>query len=166
MARKPTLPRQSRRLQAYYLKGESHFKARRDRKEIDLDVVKSLASIGATQDEIASVLGVSKDWLQKERERDAALAIAMDEGISEMKTSLRRVQMQMALSGNVAMLIWMGKQVLGQADKQENNSKTEINITVQRAMEELRAIPRGQLLEAQALLTASPAVEHEESPAE
>ena len=44
--------------------------------------------------------------------------------------------------------MWLGKQCLGQADKHEQNNKTEINVTVQRATEELRNIPRGQLLEA------------------
>ena len=36
-----------------------------------------------------------------------------------MKNSLREKQYDVAMSGNVSMLIWLGKQVLGQSDKQE-----------------------------------------------
>ena len=35
------------------------------------------------------------------------------------KISLRRKQMQIAMAGNVTMLIWCGKQFLGQKDKHE-----------------------------------------------
>ena len=45
----------------------------------------------------------------------AIAAIKRDAG----KISLRRVQMQKALSGSVPMLIWLGKQYLGQRDKFE-----------------------------------------------
>lgn len=34
------------------------------------------------------------------------------------KIALRRKQMQVALSGNTTLLIWLGKQYLGQSDKQ------------------------------------------------
>jgi hypothetical protein len=38
------------------------------------------------------------------------------------KTSLRRYQWKLAESGNATMLIWLGKQYLDQADKQELNA--------------------------------------------
>lgn len=127
---------------------EARYKDKRDRKDIDLDVIRNLAAIGATREEIATVLRCSTDWLNQEANKDASVALALDEGTAELKTSLRRTQVQMALSGNVPLLIWLGKQCLGQSDKHEQNNKTEINVTVQRATEELRNIPRGQLLEA------------------
>ena len=40
---------------------------------------------------------------------------------AESKTSLRRVQMAKAMEGDNTLLIWMGKQLLGQRDKFENN---------------------------------------------
>lgn len=148
MPPRPTLPKKNRRLNAYNLMHEKHYKTKRDRKDIDLDVVKSLAQIGATLDEISIIIGCSIDWLIKEKNDNPAMANAIESGQGELKTSLRRTQVQMALSGNVPLLIWLGKQCLGQSDKHEQNNKTEINVTVQRATEELRNIPRGQLLEA------------------
>ena len=41
------------------------------------------------------------------------------------KIALRRKQYDVAMSGNVTMLLWLGKQYLGQSDKQEINH--EIN---------------------------------------
>jgi hypothetical protein len=40
-------------------------------------------------------------------------------------SSLRRKQLQVAMSGSVPMLIWLGKQLLGQTDRQE----TRITLT-------------------------------------
>ena len=60
----------------------------------------------------------------------------------------------MALSGNPAMMIWLGKQYLGQSDKREEKNTTEISVTVQRATDELRNIPKDALLQAMALLSA------------
>ena len=41
------------------------------------------------------------------------------------KTSLRRVQMNKALEGDNALLIWLGKQLLGQKDKSDVTSDGE-----------------------------------------
>lgn len=148
MASRLRLPRKNRRLNAYNLMHEKHYKTKRDRKDIDLDVIKGLAQIGATQEEISIIIGCSTAWLSREVNDNPAMANAMESGIADLKTSLRRTQVTMALAGNVPLLIWLGKQCLGQSDKHEQNNKTEINVTVARATEELRNIPRGKLLEA------------------
>ena len=44
---------------------------------------------------------------------------AYDRGFGRLKISLRRQQIEAAKKGNVAMLIWLGKQLLEQADKRE-----------------------------------------------
>lgn len=155
-------PRKDRRLQAYLLQNEHRFKPRKFKDYIDLDIIRGLCAIGCTIQEIASTLGVSSQWVADERNANPTFALAMDQGYTDMKQSLRRAQLTMALNGSTAMLIWLGKQHLGQADKHEQNNKTEISITVQKAMDELRNIPRDQLLAAQALLTA-PVIDHEES---
>jgi hypothetical protein len=154
MARRVINNRTNNKLELYKALYDAAYHGKKNRRTIDLDVVKGLAGIGATYQEIATVAGVSLGWFSKEVEKNPAIAMALELGNAELKTSLRRVQVQMALSGNVPLLIWLGKQCLGQADKHEQSNKTEINITVQRAMEELRNIPRGQLLAAQALLSA------------
>ena len=43
--------------------------------------------------------------------------------MSEGKISLRRYQFRQAEKGNASLLIWLGKQYLGQTDKQEIDSK-------------------------------------------
>ena len=148
MAARVIRNKKNNKLEHYKALHDAAYHGKKNRKTIDLDVVKGLAAIGATQEEIATIAGVSAAWISKQVNLDPALAMAIELGTAELKTSLRRTQVQMALSGNVPLLIWLGKQCLGQSDKHEQNNKTEINVTVQRATEELRNIPRGQLLEA------------------
>lgn len=156
----PTKIRKNKRLEAYLLMNEERYRPAKDKKNIDLETVRALAAIGATQEEMAAALGTSAGWIIKQVDNNPAFAMAIEQGYTDMKHSLRRAQLAMALSGSAAMLIWLGKQHLGQSDKQEVENNTTININVQRAMDELRNIPKDQLLAAQALLSA-PALEHE-----
>ena len=160
MSHAPPLRRKNKRLDAYTLLHESFYSAKKDKKAIDLNTIKGLAAIGSTREEISTIIGCSMPWLDKQIANNPAMAMAIELGTAELKTSLRRTQVQMALSGNVPLLIWLGKQCLGQSDKHEQNNKTEINVTVQRATEELRNIPRGQLLAALELMQA-PVIDNE-----
>lgn len=152
MAR-PTKKRpENKRLSAYLLMNEKNYRLTKDKKVIDLEVIAKLAAINATDGEIATIIGCSPEWLRKQIEINPAFAMAMEQGQTDFRTSLRRAQLQLAMSGSPAMLIWLGKQYLGQSDKQETTNKTEISITVQRAMDELRDIPKHRLLDAQRAL--------------
>jgi hypothetical protein len=42
-------------------------------------------------------------------------------GRESLKQSLRRAQIKLALSGNAVMLIWLGKNLLGQSDNPLNS---------------------------------------------
>ena len=84
---------------------------------IDYKLSQQLAEIGCTQDEIASIQGCSVDTLQ----RDQQFCGVYKKGLSNCKMSLRRKQIEVANSGNATMLVWLGKQLLGQTDKQEIN---------------------------------------------
>jgi hypothetical protein len=84
----------------------------RPRLEIDPEQVKLLAGIGCPVDEMALVLGCSKRTLER---RYAAL---IETGRADIRKSLRRKQVEMALKGDRTMLIWLGKQLLGQRDEQ------------------------------------------------
>lgn len=75
--------------------------------------IQSLAAIGCTDNEIATLAGVSEPTLQ--RRFDTALKA----GRASLRESLRKAQVQRALNGSDTMLIWLGKQYLGQRDKQE-----------------------------------------------
>jgi hypothetical protein len=85
----------------------------RPRKAIDGDMVRKLAAIDCTIAEIAATLECSRDTLER-RFRDA-----IEQGREQGKASLRRKQWELAMGGNPTMLIFHGKQRLGQADKTE-----------------------------------------------
>jgi predicted transcriptional regulator len=85
----------------------------RPKKPIDLTLVENLSRIGCTQDEIASIVGCTARTLR------SRAAEAMARGQDEMRASIRRWQYEKAKGGSVPMLIWLGKQYLGQRDRQD-----------------------------------------------
>lgn len=96
--------------------------------EIDESLVDKLASIHCTMEEIGSIVGCSVDTL--ERRFADVIKKAKDKG----KSSLRRYQWELAQKGNATMLIWLGKQLLGQRDIQAIQVSTEestgFNVTI------------------------------------
>lgn len=96
-------------------------------KQIDEKTVFELAKILCTMKEIATIVGCSVDTL--ENRFSDTIKSAQDHG----RSSLRRWQYHAAEKGNTTMLIWLGKQWLGQSDKQEIQTK---DVTVQQAMEQ------------------------------
>lgn len=80
-------------------------------KDIDAEQVKALAAINCTMDEIAAVLDTSTVTLR------ARFLTQIEAGRAIGKQSLRRYQWEAAKRGNVTMLIWLGRQLLGQTDK-------------------------------------------------
>jgi hypothetical protein len=83
----------------------------RPRKQVDEEKLFTLASLGLTTAEIASVLECSPDTLERNYKEEMA------EGKEKCKASVRRKQFELAMAGNPTMLIWLGKQILGQSDK-------------------------------------------------
>ena len=77
------------------------------------EVIK-LASIGCKDMEIADWFGISNDTLRYN------FAVELLKGRESLKQSLRRSQIKLALSGNAVMLIWLGKNILGQSDNPLN----------------------------------------------
>ena len=99
--------------------------------EIDWNTVDKLCGIQATLREIASFLGVSEDTIERrcKEEKKMRFAEYFEQKRGTGKISIRRKQYEVAMSGNVSMLIWLGKQYLGQSDKQENSiDKIEIHL--------------------------------------
>ena len=92
--------------------------------EAGIETVKSLASIQCTDEEIASVLGSSVDLLTNKNNK-TAYTEAKDAGQLSGKASLRRMQFKTAEAGNATMQIWLGKQYLGQKEKQDVTVDTE-----------------------------------------
>lgn len=130
-----------------------HGMHKKNRKQIiDLDLVERFADIGCSHDEIASIMGCSSSYFQAQVDKNPQLAALVERGYNTLKGKLRRAQIDMALSGNPALLIWLGKQWLGQKDKQETTTTTHVNILVQSALTELNNIPKQQLLAARDML--------------
>lgn len=85
-----------------------------------LNIVKGLGQIQAVSKECAAVLGVTEPTWIKFKKDHPEVEKALIEGQGEGLASLRRRQFKAAQDGNATMLIWLGKQYLGQADKQEH----------------------------------------------
>jgi DNA-binding CsgD family transcriptional regulator len=75
----------------------------------DEDVYK-LAAMGCTDKEIANWFDIDHNTLKYN------FANIIAKGRDDLKQSLRRSQIKLALSGNATMLIWLGKNILGQSD--------------------------------------------------
>jgi len=88
----------------------------RPKLEINYDLVRELALIQCTQDEISSILHISDVTLRKNKMFLDIYKEAQEQG----KKSLRRKQFDVAMTGNTSMLIWLGKQYLGQTDKSDS----------------------------------------------
>lgn len=97
------------------------------RKEIDFNVFEGLCRHQCTEVEIAAIFDIDTDTL------NARIKEHYGEGFSDTykkkssggKVSLRRLQLKSAEAGNVTMQIWLGKQWLGQTDKQEVTEKID-----------------------------------------
>jgi len=83
---------------------------------LDLNLISKLAAIDCTDSEIASALGLTKDRFCQRKKKEPELAAALEEGHASARRSLRRLQWEVANKGNPTMLIWLGKNMLGQTD--------------------------------------------------
>ena len=87
---------------------------------ISKKLFEELCAIQCTQEEIAAVLGVSRDTLMRWclNTYDTNFATIFDEKRMKGKASLRRSQFILAKS-NPSLSIWLGKQYLGQRDNMD-----------------------------------------------
>ena len=88
-------------------------------KAIDWAAVNRLCGMFATEQEIASWCSCSVDTLARacKSEKGVTFAEYYEQKSANGHISLRRKQLQLALKGNVVMLIWLGKQHLGQLER-------------------------------------------------
>lgn len=88
----------------------------------DWNQVDSLCGIQCTGEEIASFFGVEYKTLERacKRENDIKLGEYIRQKSLVGKVSLRRKQWKSADSGSVPMQIWLGKNILGQKDKSDD----------------------------------------------
>ena len=84
--------------------------ARPKKYNINTKQVSKLAKLGCTNKEIADFFGCSADLIEK------SYSEFLTKGRAEMKMRLRQLQWKSAEKLNAVMLIWLGKQMLGQSD--------------------------------------------------
>jgi DNA-binding CsgD family transcriptional regulator len=82
---------------------------------ISKEQIESLARLGCTDEEIADCFGIAPRTVTRHFREP------LHKGRAMLKTRIRRAQLKAADSGNVSMLVWLGKQLLGQADKQDTS---------------------------------------------
>jgi hypothetical protein len=78
-----------------------------------------LSSHGISQKSAAAFFDVSRQALLNAFKRHPRLRAAWDSGTATCEVNLRAKQFQRAMAGSDRMLIWLGKQLLGQKEKTE-----------------------------------------------
>ena len=83
----------------------------RDKKVIPPEEVFKLAQIGCKDNEIADWFGIDANTLRYN------FSVELLKGRESLKHSLRRAQLKLAIDNlNPTMLVWLGKNLLGQSD--------------------------------------------------
>lgn len=109
-------------------KGRPKFILNEDGKKLVAD----LATVLCTDEEIASIMGTSIDTLTS-KDNYETFAECKKRGMNKGKGSLRRKQYEVAMKGNVTMLIWLGRNYLDQKEQ-------VINVDDEETKEQLKAI--------------------------
>ena len=96
-------------------------KGGRPRKDIDQRVFEDLCGILCTKNEICSMFHCDEKTLTRwcKRTYGKGFADIYKELAADGISSLRRAQFKRALKGSDTMLIWLGKNYLGQSDKNQ-----------------------------------------------
>lgn len=100
----------------------------RPRKQFDEKKFQSLCAMWCTEKEICSFFQTTDKTLSKwcKRAFNMSFSDAYKKYSQDGNISLRRAQYKRAVEdGNVTMLIWLGKQYLGQTEKVEQSIKAE-----------------------------------------
>lgn len=108
----------------------------RPKLEIDPNLVEELAGINCTVQEISAVIGCDKRTLERR------FAAEIEKGRERGKSSLKRKMWETAQGGNVVMMIWLSKQMLGYTEK-------VVNVQDQKLLEDakkLKEMPQAKLI--------------------
>lgn len=111
----------------------------RPKKEFDQKTFEGLCQILCTKDEICNIFECNEQTLTAWCQEIYGCGFCdIYKKLSDGgKASLRRMQFKSATNGNVTMQIWLGKQYLGQSDKQELTGKDGGAIEIDSAREQV-----------------------------
>ena len=112
---------------------------------IDYPMLDKYCAIQCTGEECAALLDMDYDTLNKclKRDKKGGFTEYFNKKSVIGKASLRRTQFKTAEAGNATMLIWLGKQWLGQRDNDKDAGIQEggqvgITFTVNEAVKDIR----------------------------
>lgn len=94
----------------------------RPKLKINENEVEKLASYGCKNTEIADFFNCSVDTIT------GRFSDILRKGRAELKRTIRKAQIDFALKGNATLLIWLGKNELGQRDSEAENSLTDAEL--------------------------------------
>ena len=80
-------------------------------------VVNGLAVVGCTEEEMRHSLNIGQEKFIEWKRDHPEFQDAIKKGRAAGRKSIRQGQFKAALGGNTALLIWLGKQYLGQTDQ-------------------------------------------------
>ena len=104
-----------------------------EHKPSTLATLRKLGEWGATREEAADWLEVSRPTLWKFFNEFPEALEEFEAGMGRAKATLRRLQWTSAKNGNVTMQIWLGKQLLKQSDNASNDHETKESIDALRS---------------------------------
>lgn len=89
------------------------------KKVVDPEEVIKLAKLWCTYEEMADFFDINVETLKYNFKE------SIMRGRAETKQALRRAQLKLALEGDRTMLIWLGKQILGQSETPRDTSESD-----------------------------------------
>lgn len=100
--------------------------------KINTDQFYKLCELHCTLKEIAGFFDCSEDTIERwcKRTLKTKFADISEQKRQKGKIQLRKAQYKAAIEGNIVMLIWLGKQHLGQSDKIEQKIDGSNAITI------------------------------------
>lgn len=108
-------------------------KSGRPQVDIDWNVMDSILQFGARLIDCSEMLKVSEDTIQNKIKEKFGITFSeyREKKMSTMRVKLLQKQFEGAMKGNTALLIFLGKQYLGQSDKQEiiNDSRVSLKLS-------------------------------------
>ena len=111
---------------------------------IDWDYVGKLLEAGCPATDIAAEIGIHRDSFYKRCEADNNVTFSTfaQEKRTKGDNLLRAAQYKNAMNGNTSMQIWLGKNRLGQSDKQEEEKEPPNSnlIELQNRLMEMQAL--------------------------
>ena len=110
------------------------------KKPIDYDALDKMCAIHCTGEECAALLDVSYEHLNNQLKRDGngGFLDYFTKKSANGKMSLRRRQYTAAVTdGNPTMMIWLGKQWLGQKEPEKADSESQESSSIQKVQIEV-----------------------------